>query len=84
MLKTESSHAKMLTAPQKRELDKLRNKAESTLVKHREVEMILSATLALRDWVPQVCSSAVTEVVAELDMQLADIEMHVGPDLQPC
>ena len=52
--------------------------------KHREVEVVLSATPALRDWVPKACLSAVTEVVAELETQLADIEMHVGPDQQPC
>ena len=52
--------------------------------KHREVEVVLSATPALRDWVPKACSSAVAEVVAELDVQLADLELHVGPEQQPC
>ena len=82
--KAESSHAKVLTEAQKKTLDKLRIKAESILKKHREVQVVLSATPALRDWVPKVCSSVVTEVVAELELQLADIEMHVGPAQQPC
>ena len=47
-------------------------------------EVVLTATPALRDWVPKACGSAVAEVMSELEVQLADIEMHAGPEQQPC
>ena len=62
----------------------MRSKAESVLKKAREVEVVLKATPALQDWVPPAVSRGATEAVAELEMQLADMDMHTGPDPQPC
>ena len=77
LVMADSSHAKVLAQPQKTQINKFRVKAEGILKKHRGAEVVLSATPALRDWVPHARLSVVCEVVAQLNMLLADIEMHV-------